>query len=171
MNEDQAIQQVERLYEAITGRPAALDQRTTQPIYSEHEIGAVVNQRIDQLVQALQNSGITPVIPSWNPAVSIWENQQEILVRMDLAGVKKENVDISIHENVLTVCGNRPHFDKEGDYQKRALEAHEGPFQRSLILPLVGPAEELDSKIIDGILEISISKETKKRSTKPKTVQ
>jgi HSP20 family molecular chaperone IbpA len=98
-----------------------------------------VNMHIDQLLNTLNQPQVFPQIQPWNPPALLQENEKEHRILVSLAGVKKEDVDISIEGNILWVQGKRKldeFVDKSASYDIRASEIPMGPFQQSQMTSL-----------------------------------
>jgi len=94
----------------------------------------------------------------WTPLVDIYEADGKFLVRAELAGVDKEDVSVSIDENVLTIKGKKQFVDaKEGETWKR-VETQYGEFSRSFTLPENVDADKVSAAYKDGVLELSVPK-------------
>ena len=94
------------------------------------------------------------------PAVNTREGDDAYYVDVDLPGVKKEDVEISVDENVLTIKGKRETKEevKEDDYYR--VESRYGTFSRSFTLPEKVDVENIKASSEDGVLEIVIPKQT-----------
>lgn len=94
----------------------------------------------------------------WSPLVDIYEADGTFLVRAELPGVDKDDVSVSIDENLLTIKG-RKHFveAKEGEKWKR-IETQYGEFSRSFTLPENVDADNVSAAYKNGILELSVPK-------------
>ncbi|MCC7404279.1 MAG: Hsp20/alpha crystallin family protein [Bdellovibrionales bacterium] len=160
MTIDQSIEHVERLFTAVTGRSAPELQGIYAPLNPDVDPVIHLERRIEELVTLLQNPAVIPPVRVWSPQLSIWENEREIMIKIDLAGVKKEDVDISIRGNVLFVTGTRKPRAADAGYTLRVTEKAIGPFQREVILPLGVLTARLHSQMVDGVLEIQIPKES-----------
>lgn len=94
----------------------------------------------------------------WSPAVDIYETNDEIVLKAELPGLKKEDVSIEITDNTLVLTGERA-FEKdirEENYHR--IERSYGFFSRTFTLPTMVDRERVNAKFIDGILEIRIPK-------------
>jgi len=98
------------------------------------------------------------VLVDFQPSVNTREAKEAYHIEVDLPGIKKEDVDINIDNNVLTISGERKTKDevKEENYYK--LESSYGSFQRSFTLPEKVDIENIKASSQDGILEIEIPK-------------
>lgn len=104
---------------------------------------------------------------AWIPAVDIAERENDFVVRMELPGVTKEDVKISMQEGILTVKGEKKQEreSKASDYHR--VERSYGSFQRSFTLPTAIKAENIDASFSDGVLNIALPKA---EEAKPKQI-
>ncbi len=102
---------------------------------------------------------------SWIPSVDIFEDQDKLVLEADLPGMKREDFDISVENNVITLKGERK-FEKkvEGENYHR-VERSYGTFTRSFTLPQSVTADGAVAEFENGILHVSLPKreETKAR--------
>ncbi len=91
-------------------------------------------------------------------AVDVYETETEIVVKSAIAGVKPENIDVFVQNDMLTIRGSR--HDEETVESGRAVvrECHWGAFSRSLILPVEVDAEHISATLKEGILTIRMPK-------------
>jgi HSP20 family protein len=94
----------------------------------------------------------------WSPALDIAETSDEYLMRAELPGVKKEDVKISLAQNVLTITGEKKTEYKEENKKYHRLERSYGTFQRSFTLPSPVKADDVSASFKEGILEIRVPK-------------
>ncbi|MBN1882728.1 MAG: Hsp20/alpha crystallin family protein [Deltaproteobacteria bacterium] len=97
----------------------------------------------------------------WSPAVDIYETNDEIVLKAELPGLKKDDVSIEITDNTLILTGERT-FEKdikEENYHR--IERSYGSFSRTFSLPTTVDQSGVSAKFIDGILEIHIPKAEK----------
>ena len=101
----------------------------------------------------------------WRPSVDTYEKDDAIVVKAELPGVKKEDVDIDISNNVLTINGER-HYDdvKNEDYYRR--ERFHGKFQRAFTLPDNVDMSNIDASFKDGVIEVTVPKTEKTQTQK-----
>jgi HSP20 family protein len=105
-------------------------------------------------------------VSSFSPAVNTREDEKGYYIHADLPGVAKEDINIDLKDNVLTISGERKHKEEisEKDYYK--LESFYGKFQRSFTLPEDANSESIDASTQDGVLNIAIQKSAPKESRK-----
>ena len=117
---------------------------------------------------------------AWIPSVDIYEDQNRLVLEADLPGIKRDDFEISVENNVITLRGERK-FEKkvEGDNYHR-VERSYGNFTRSFTLPQSVTAEGASAEFENGILRVSLPKreETKARKIEitgtdnsPKTIE
>ena len=94
----------------------------------------------------------------FTPDVNTREGEDAYYIDVDLPGVKKEDVEISVDKNLLTIKGKRETKEevKEEDYYR--IESRYGTFSRSFTLPEKVDVEKIEAKSEDGVLEIIIPK-------------
>lgn len=97
------------------------------------------------------------------PTYDIIENENEYIVDLMLAGFKKENVSISVDNNVLTIEGERKAQEKTKYNCKGSFY---GQFKKSFTLPENVFSDKIDASFSNGILSISIPKDTKSKLSK-----
>ena len=102
---------------------------------------------------------------AWAPSVDIYENKDQIVLEAELPGMKQEDFDLSIENNVITLRGERK-FEKtdEADNYHR-VERSYGAFTRSFTLPQTVSAEGATAEYNNGVLRVTLPKreETKAR--------
>ena len=100
------------------------------------------------------------------PPVDIYEKADEIVIKAGIPGVKKEDIEVTLKENTLTIKGERSRDSKveEGDYHY--LEQHYGSFSRSIAFPGELDPEGMKASYQDGVLEITIPKSKEKKRLK-----
>ncbi len=95
------------------------------------------------------------------PKVDVVDRDNDILVRAELPGVDKKDVDISITDNTVTIHATtrRESTEEEGEYYRR--EISQGAFSRTLALPAEVDADGAKASFKDGILELTVPKVAK----------
>ena len=70
----------------------------------------------------------------WSPALDLYQNNDNVVARVELPGMRKEDIEISLHDGMLTISGERKSETAEGDKAERS-ERYVGKFRRSIALP------------------------------------
>ena len=101
---------------------------------------------------------------AWAPSVDIYENKDQIVLEAELPGMKQEDFDLSIENNVITLRGERK-FEKtdETDNYHR-VERSYGSFTRSFTLPQTVSAEEARAEYSNGVLRVTLPKREEAKS-------
>ena len=102
----------------------------------------------------------------WNPAVNVYQDKDQFTVVVELPGFKKEEIEISLHDDTLTVSGERKR--EESSAQEFLTERLYGNFQRSLTLPTAVDAEKVKASYKDGLLQLVLPKA---EEAKPKQIE
>ena len=104
----------------------------------------------------------------WRPAVDIFEDENSIVLRAELPGMKKEDVKINLENNVLSLRGDRK-FDKEVKKENyHRIERAYGSFCRSFTLPTNVDKSKIEANYKDGVLEVTVPKS---EEAKPKEIE
>ncbi|PIE70899.1 MAG: heat-shock protein [Deltaproteobacteria bacterium] len=118
--------------------------------------------RLNDTVNRLFNELFEPVAErdagtrNWAPVVDIFEAADAFVIKADLPGIPKENIDIDVKDRVLTVCGERADETevKEETYFRK--ERRVGKFMRTFSLPATVDAENITAEHADGVLTVRI---------------
>jgi len=108
---------------------------------------------------------------SWSPNVDIYENKDQIVLEAELPGMNREDFDVSVENNIITLRGER-HFEKKEDSDNyHRVERAYGSFTRSFTLPNTVSSEGASADYSNGVLRVTIPKreETKARRIEIKT--
>ena len=104
---------------------------------------------------------------TFSPAFEVKETQDAYVVKADLPGVTDENLDIAVHDSVLTVSGRRTAEDFKDDEAYSLYERRFGEFSRSFSLPETADGERIAAKLDAGVLTLTIAK---KATAKPRKI-
>ncbi len=105
---------------------------------------------------------------TWAPAVDIFEQDGNIVMKAELPGIDSKDVDIRLENNVLTLRGERKIDNEVKRESYHRVERAYGAFQRAFTLPGMVEQDKVKAKFKDGILEIVLPKAEK---AKPKQVK
>ena len=95
---------------------------------------------------------------AWVPTLDIYAQGDDVVIRCELAGVGREDVEISLSRGQLVVWGERRGDPQEGDdVSYYVQERRYGPFRRSVTLPDAIEADRVSASFVDGLLEIRIA--------------
>ena len=105
---------------------------------------------------------------AFTPAVDVYEDAESISVRAELAGLKPEDVQISVENSVLTLRGERKLEREENKAGYHRIERSYGAFTRSFALPRVVDGEKIQAEMKDGVLTVRLPK---KGEAQPRKVE
>jgi HSP20 family protein len=127
-----------------------------------------MNRLFDNLFRP-GNADDYPLTPSaWSPAVDVAESDTAFVVKMELPGVAKEDVHITMEQNVLSVKGEKKQEKESKTSDFHRIERSYGTFQRSFSLPSTVKADRIDATFRDGILNVTLPKAEESR---PKEIE
>jgi len=106
----------------------------------------------------------------WAPSVDISETGEEYLIRAALPAVKKEDVQVTVEDGMLTLSGERRQKEEQKDEKFYKVETWYGNFSRSFALPDTADEAGIRAESKDGVLTIHVPK-TKVEAKKPTTIK
>jgi HSP20 family protein len=112
---------------------------------------------LGRIVRRPEEAGRGRVAPL-SPAVDLSEDEKSYLVSAELPGVRREDVTVELHEDVLTIRGEKRSEREEKKDRSHWVERSYGSFSRSFTLPPNAVADELKASFKDGVLSIEIPK-------------
>src|SRR5258705_5100853 len=107
-------------------------------------------------------------LTTWAPAVDIFEDEHELVVKADLPDVKPEELDIRVENNILTIRGERKFEKKVDEKNYLRVERSYGSFSRSFALANTVNSEAIKADYKDGVLTLTIPK---REEAKPKQIK
>ena len=96
------------------------------------------------------------------PKVDIIENEKAFELHVAVPGLSKEDFNIELNKNLLTISGERKLSSEKKDTNYHSIETQYGSFSRSFTLPENVDAEKINAKYNNGILELMVPKDEKK---------
>ena len=122
---------------------------------------AYLNNEINKIFNESFKSSV------WSPAVDVVETKEDYRVKADLPGLKKEEIDISLNENILTIKGERKDLSEVVEnslFSKREISY--GQYQKQISLGIDVDSEKIKASYVDGVLELVIPKSEKTKLRK-----
>jgi HSP20 family protein len=105
---------------------------------------------------------------AWNPAVDIFENEHEIVIKAELPGMEAKDIEVRMEKNVLTIKGER-RFEKEAKEENyHRIEREYGNFSRTFSLATAVDEEKIAAEYKDGVLKVVLPK---REEVKPKPIK
>lgn len=131
-------------------------------VYSTPEIKLFTSILDDLFEFPMTNSTVK------TPVHDVIENDSEYQIEMLLAGVKKEDINIDIEKDVLTIKAERKE-NKDNKYNRK--ETYFGKYERSFILPDDVDNEKIDASLVDGVLKLIVPKLIDKSKLNKKIIE
>jgi HSP20 family protein len=131
--------------------PAPLDEMTQ------------MTNRLRRMFEPPFDFEIFPQTVGWMPPVQVTERNDELLLTAELPGMKKEDVEIFLENNVLTLRGEKKEERTEDDKDRKVhlWERTYGNFTRTFNLPREIEAEKIRAEFMDGVLKLHLPKTEK----------
>jgi len=108
------------------------------------------------------------IMASWSPRADVTENSDSYLIKVELPGVSKNDVKITLRENILTIKGEKKAEKEEKEHNYHRIERSYGSFERSFSMPGNVKGEKIDASYKDGVLTVTLPKI---EEAKPKEIE
>jgi HSP20 family protein len=108
----------------------------------------------DELFDAFDSSG--PMAQAWSPQLEVFQNGNELVVRADLPGMKKDDVHVELLDDRLVISGERRSEESRDENGWYRSERSYGSFRRAIPLPAGVSAEKTRASFNDGVLEVRV---------------
>jgi HSP20 family protein len=107
-------------------------------------------------------------VSAFAPAFEVKETNDSFVLRADLPGVEEKDLDVAMHNGVLTVSGSRSAEERKEGESYALYERQYGSFSRSFALPDMADGDRVDAKLTNGVLTLTIGK---KEAAKPRKIE
>ena len=97
-------------------------------------------------------------VSAWAPALEMHEDKDKFTVRVELAGLKREDIEVSLQDGALIISGERKSEKTEEGVAVHRQERFYGKFQRALMLPEPVSAEKVKADYKEGVLTVTLPK-------------
>jgi HSP20 family protein len=104
----------------------------------------------------------------WSPALDLYQSNDNVTAVVELPGMRKEDIEISLHDGTLTISGERKRENSSNGDKAERTERYVGTFRRSIALPTRVDAGKVSATYRDGILTVTLPKA---EEAKPKQIQ
>ena len=112
--------------------------------------------------------GFGQLAGAWSPAVDVYDSKDSILVKADLPGLNKDEIDINVEDDTLTIRGEKKQEERRQEKGYVREERSYGSFYRALTLPSSVETQKVSAHYKNGVLEITLPK---KEEAKPKQIK
>lgn len=107
-------------------------------------------------------------VAEWSPLVDISEDENEYVIKAEVPEMKKEEIKITVHDDVLSISGERKYEKEDKGKKYHRVERAYGSFMRSFTLPEDADGSKVNAEYKDGILKVHLPKSEK---AKPKAIE
>ena len=107
-------------------------------------------------------------VAEWSPLVDISEDEKEYVIKAEIPEMKKEDIKLNVHDDVLTITGERKYEKEEKNKKYHRVERAFGSFMRSFALPEDADGSKIAAEYKDGILKVRLPKSER---AKPKAIE
>jgi HSP20 family protein len=129
---------------------------------------ATLQDRVHSLFQDFGGESSTVTAASFSPAVDVYENAEKVVLKLDVPGVKEEDLDIRVENQTLTVRGERKFEKEEKEENFHRIERRYGSFFRSFSVPTTVDTENVVASYDACVLKLELKK---KASAQPKQIK
>jgi len=129
-------------------------------VHSQGEDLGHLARHMTDIVHKVLHSGFSPghKRPEWAPSVDMCELEDRFEIIVELAGVRREEIEVYTEHGVLTVAGSRDDPMPEGKVRLYQMEIEHGPFRRTISLPPSADEDAVSARYRDGFLRIEVPK-------------
>ena len=130
-----------------------------------------LQSQIEQLFEESFDRWLEPVhapLGSWMPAVDVFEDKEKVVVKTELPGMKRDEIEVYMAGDSLHIAGERQAETEHKSGEVRMVERHFGRFHRSIPLPVAVEAGKIAAHYKDGVLTVSCPKA---QGTKQKEIE
>lgn len=100
----------------------------------------------------------------WAPRADIAETDEAYLIRVDVPGISKDDLEIELKEDTLTVSGERRQEREERGKSYHRVERSRGRFYRAFKLPQASPTDDVEARLKNGVLTLAVPKREEARA-------
>ncbi len=144
--------------------------RPTMPAWPT--FGRLTNLRdeIDRLFESplAELARTSQLFSGWTPPIDVYEDKDNLYVKLELPGMKKEDIELSLHDGSLSISGERKSENKYEGADMHRSERFFGRFQRTVSLPTPVATDKVKAQYKEGILSVTLPKT---EEAKPKQIE
>lgn len=128
-----------------------------------------LRNEIDRLFDAplSELAHTSQLLSGWTPALDMHEDKDNVVVKVELPGMKKEDINLSLHDGSLSISGERKSEQKFESAEVYRAERFVGRFQRTVALPAPVAVDKVKARYKDGVLTVTLPKT---EEAKPKQI-
>lgn len=130
-------------------------------------VASDISREADRFFSDLFDRGVVRFTDEWAPMVDVSETKDEVIVKAEVPGMTKEEISVTLQDNVLTLRGEKKQEKEEKDKTFHRVERSYGSFVRSFTLPTLVQEDKVKASYKDGVLHITLPKA---EEVKPKEI-
>jgi len=115
-----------------------------------------MNRLLDGSLAAF--TGNVGLFGGWSPSMDVFQNKESVFVKTELPGMKKEDIDITFQDGMLTISGERKQESEAREGETYRSERYMGKFHRSVAMPTKVEPDQIKATYKDGILTVELPK-------------
>lgn len=144
-------------------------QRPELPVWPGFGRLSTLRDEIDRLFEApfSELARASNLLSGWTPALDLREDKDNFFVKVEVPGMKKEDIEVSLHDGTLSISGERRNDPKFEGAEVYRAERFFGRFQRTLALPRPVATDKIKAQYQDGVLSVTLPKA---EEAKPKQI-
>jgi len=128
---------------------------------------ASLRDEVNRLFDFSWPSRDSGLFSGWSPALDVFDDKDNLVVKVELPGLKKDEINLSLHDGVLTISGERKQERETKEGESFRSERYFGKFQRSVTLPTAVDGSKVNAAYKDGVLTVDLPKA---EEAKPKQI-
>lgn len=137
------------------------------PFYGLDHLRDEINSLFDFSYGGLSEMDRGLLETSWSPAVDVYDSKDDIIVKADIPGLEKEDIDVTVEDNTVTIRGEKKNEQEARTEEFVRSERFYGSFYRALQLPAHVDAGKAKASYKNGTLELTLPK---REEAKPKQI-
>lgn len=128
------------------------------------DLSEQLREQLRRLLMHFDEMRVVPPFPgAWLPALDLCELKDAIIIRVELPGVAREDIRLSLFDNLLKIEGRKQRLPESDDGEGKplrylCLERSNGKFERTVVLQWAVEVEKISANLRDGILEVRLPK-------------
>ena len=126
-----------------------------------------LRNELDRLFDLSWSGRDSGLFSGWSPSLDVFDDKDQFVVTAELPGMKKEEIDLTFQDGVLSISGERKQTKENKEGETFRSERYFGKFQRSVTLPAAVDSSKINASYKDGILTVTLAKS---EEAKPKQI-
>jgi HSP20 family protein len=135
--------------------------------YSSTDRLASLRDEVNRLFDFSWPSRDSGLFSGWTPPLDVLDDKDNLVVKVELPGLKKEEINLSLQDGILTISGERKREVEKKEGESFRSERYFGKFQRSVTLPTAVDSSKVNASYKDGVLTVELPKA---EEAKPKQI-